>query len=208
VWELCLAYGFDIQYGGALGLGTVHIVTVFEQRPAWLAVLDATGAPSIRLVKAEGLGDAATLLRQVPDIAGLAEEFLLWSPLALLGKTAHRSDFWMTVGGWGPRLFPDAPLRPVPVSRRALQRFLAGGGNRGAAGYVGWLSGIGLVGAVLRGPAEDAAALEVAQSSLQEALRLSYSHTFVFLVNELGVRLPPLQAMLEQRWSAKTGFEL
>ncbi len=204
-----LAYRCEPQYGGALGLGAVHLVTVFEQRPAWLAAPEAPGAPPVRLVPGEGLGDEAAL-RQVAELPGLAEEFLLWSPHTMLGRPAHRSDFWLTEGGWGPRLFPAAPLRPVPVSRRALQRFLAGGGGGGggAQGYVQWLAGHGLAGAVDAGPAEDAAVLEAAQSSLQEALRLSRLHTFVCLANPRGLRLPPLQAMLEQRWSDKTGYEL
>ena len=186
----------------------MHLVTVFEQRPAWLATLEAPGAPQVRLVRGEGLGDEATLLRQVAGLAGLAEEFLLWSPLAMLGRVAHRSDFWLTEGGWGPRLFPAAPLRPVPVSRRALQRYVASDGGGGARGYTQWLAGHGLAGAVGAGPAEDVAVLEATQCSLQEALRLSHLHTFVCVANERGLRLPPLQAMLEQRWSDKTGYEV
>ena len=199
------------KYGGELGIGAVHLVAPFEQRPAWLGRPEVPGSPAVRLVGGDagpGLDDLGALLRQVPELPGLAEDFLLWSPLAALGKPAHRSDFWLAEGGWGPRFFPTAPLRPVPVSRRALQLYLARHSGGSAGGYAQWLSSHGLAGAVEAAAQGDAVALEVAQCGLQEALRLSRLHTFVCFPNERGLRLPPLQALLEQRWSDKTPHEM
>jgi hypothetical protein len=118
------------KYGSGLGIGTIHIVTVFGQRPMFLKSLP--GVPEVRLVE---LSEAAVdsvpkLLHRVHEIPGLREDFLLWNERGMLGKTAQRSDFWVSFGGWGPRFHLDPRGRRHPETDCLLDRVL-GLENRG-----------------------------------------------------------------------------
>ncbi len=103
------------KYGSELNIGTIHIVTVFGQRPDWLleeARLSMPGVPELRLVdlsKHEASIDSVPkLLRHIDVIPNLRNDFLLWTDRCILGKPVHRSDFWATDDGWGPRLHLDS----------------------------------------------------------------------------------------------------
>ncbi len=219
--------------GSALSIGTVHIVTASGQHPMWLRTTEAAGLPRVHVVSGDAGpagDDVNVMMRRALEIPTLAESFLLWSSDVLLGKAAHRSDFWISEGGWGPRFslsnslweqrvpLPVLPgssvrhnlgMRPVPMSRRAVRWLLKQlplDANV-ALVYVHWIIEHGLAGAVERSDSDTLTVDMAANVNVQELLRQSFAHTFVSLVNERGAKLPPLQAMLAERWNALTAFE-
>jgi hypothetical protein len=229
-----------VKYGTDLNIGTIYIVTSGGQKgPSWLSNANPPEIANIRVIKDGDFGlppvfSFDLLMDRVAQVPNLRENFVVWPEELILGKAAHRQDFWRETGGFGARFFLQNHVNrhkkgnqvlnallgeskverfalvpfPVVMAKSVLQIMCNQMKNRIDSDALLFVYVYWIIGHGLAGSVGGPDDLYFVNLNMptQQIFRESHRHTFVHMETPRKV-LPPLRELLEQRWPFKSPYE-